>query len=47
VLATTGLLARRRGSEAGRALRLGGRFATTFLGYMFLSTHVPLVARSG
>jgi hypothetical protein len=46
VLATAGLLARRRGSEAGRALRFGGRFATTFLGYMFVSTYVPLVSRS-
>lgn len=47
LLATAGLLARRRGTEAGRALRLTGRFATTFLGYMFVSTYVPLLARSG
>jgi hypothetical protein len=46
VLASVGLLARRRGSDAGRALRLGGHFATTFLGYMFVSTYVPLITRS-
>jgi hypothetical protein len=46
VLASLGLLARHRGRNAGRALRLGGRFATTFLGYMFVSTYVPLMTRS-
>jgi hypothetical protein len=46
VLASLGLLARHRGRDAGRALRFGGRFASTFLGYMFVSTYVPLMTRS-
>ncbi|HWO08670.1 MAG TPA: hypothetical protein VNN80_04300 [Polyangiaceae bacterium] len=45
-LASVGLLARHRGRDAGGALRLGGHLATTFLGYMYVSTYVGLVTRS-
>jgi hypothetical protein len=46
LLAGVALVQRRAGPSAGRMLHLAGRFATAFLGYMFVSTYVPLVARS-
>lgn len=45
-LALVGLVARRAGPRAGLGLRAAGRFSTTFIGFMFVSTYVPLIARS-
>lgn len=46
LLAGLSLVQRRAGPNAGRMLHLTGRFSTVFLGYMFVSTYVPLVERS-
>lgn len=46
LLAGVALVQRRAGPRAGWALHLAGRFSTVFLGYMFVSTYIPLVARS-
>lgn len=46
LLAGLALVERRAGPSAGKMLHWAGRFATVFLGYMFVSTYVPLVERS-
>ena len=46
LLAGLALVQRRAGTSAGKLLHVAGRFATVFLGYMFVSTYVPLVERS-
>lgn len=46
LLATLALLERRAGPRAGTTLRLAGRCSTAFIGYMFVSTYIPLVERS-
>jgi hypothetical protein len=46
LLAVAALLQRRAGSRAGTLLRVAGRFSTAFLGYMFVTTYIPLVERS-
>jgi hypothetical protein len=46
LLAILALLERRRGPRASTPLRLAGRFSTAFVGYMFVSTYIPLVERS-
>jgi hypothetical protein len=46
LLGTLALLQRRAGPRAGTLLRVAGRFSTVFLGYMFVTTYIPLVERS-
>ncbi|WP_437915611.1 hypothetical protein WME73_10820 [Sorangium sp. So ce302] len=45
-LAFIAFAARRMGTRARSTLRVAGRLSTLFLGYMFVSTYVPLVSRS-
>jgi hypothetical protein len=45
-LALVGFVARQRGARASSGLRAAGTFSTTFIGFMFVATYVPLVARS-
>jgi hypothetical protein len=45
-LAFVGLAARRAGPRARLGLRAAGRFSTAFIGFMFVSTYMPLIARS-
>jgi hypothetical protein len=46
VLAFLGLAARLRANQAGASLRAAGKVSTLFIGFMFVSTYVPLVSRS-
>jgi hypothetical protein len=45
-LAILGLAARRERAHRHGWLRATGRFATAFIGFMFVATYVPLLARS-
>ena len=46
LLAGTALIARHLGSRASRPMRALGQLSTVFIGFMFVKTYLPLVARS-